>query len=217
MAGETKRLNVVLFGEDIYDTDDPTELLSVANAVIGVFSAASRKSFRKLRLFSSFLFHFREHGGVVCLVGTHSDANPPQVSLEESFTIAHDIGTKLFPVCVKTSKEGLEPWEFLLNQYALPVTERVSRTVEPLTVSTTSTITMITSAWIAWTQWLESLRSCLGIRKARSEVCTIRWESVKWYLAMYIPITIARPNYHARHVPRPHSVLRFTHKKHRHQ
>lgn len=155
---------------NIYDTDDPTEVLSVTHAVIGVFSAASRESFRKLRLFSSLFFHFREHGGVVCLVGTHSDVNPPQVSPEEYFTMAHDIGTKLFTVCVKSSAEALEPWEFLLNQYFLPVTERVNRTIEPPTVSTTSTNTMITSAWIAWTHWLESLRSCLGIRKARSEV-----------------------------------------------
>ena len=147
---------------NIYDTNDPTEMVPITNAVIGVFSYASRESFRKLQLFSSFFSHFRENGGLVCLVGTHTDVEPPQVSQDAS-KMAHDIGARLFAICVDNSHEARAPWDFLLHQHIQPVTERVLRAIETPAPPTTPTETIITSTRNAWSHWLDFIGKCFAL------------------------------------------------------
>ncbi|OAL23844.1 hypothetical protein AYO20_10864 [Fonsecaea nubica] len=48
----------------VYDTDDPTALLPITHAVIGVFSLTSKESFQRLRLFSSIFLDFQKCGGL---------------------------------------------------------------------------------------------------------------------------------------------------------
>lgn len=152
----------------IYDTHNPTSRR--ANAIIGVFSIASRDSFQKLCAFSEYFRHIREHGAVVCLVGTHADVQPAQVSDKEICKMARHVGTRAFPICVRTSKEALKPWNFLLDQYVKPISERAIPTVEPPGTPTTPKNTMITPTCKVWAKWTGSLRSCLGRRKKRSGI-----------------------------------------------
>ena len=62
---------------NIYDTEDPYRLVPIADAVIAVFSTASRESFDRLQPFSTFFAEFQENGGLICFVGTHTDIDSP--------------------------------------------------------------------------------------------------------------------------------------------
>jgi len=162
---------------NIYDTDlDPSGVLPRMDAAMVVFSIASRESFQRLEVFSRVFTHFRKNGGLVCLVGTHTDVGQPQVSPEEGSTMARSIGAKSFRVCVKNCKDARMPWEFLLHQWHQPKTQRVIQmemveTPAPLTTPTpTPTETMVLSVWDVWPRCLGSIGICLGLRKPMSDV-----------------------------------------------
>lgn len=152
----------------IRDTDDSILELETADAIIGVFSFASKRSFQLLQFFSSSLRGFQQSGRLVCLVGTHTDVKP-QVNQKEALKMADDIGTELFPTCVKDSKQAMGPWNFLLNECIRPTIEQVIRTSDMPTQATTPTETIM-SARDAWSYCLRSMGKCFGLRRAKSKV-----------------------------------------------
>lgn len=90
------------------DDDTKTQLLPDVDAAMAVFSTASRESLMRLQLYADFFVRFQQNGGSVCLVGTHTDVDPPQVSREQASRIAKKIGAELFLVCVKTREQAME-------------------------------------------------------------------------------------------------------------
>ena len=151
----------------IYDTDrTPIELLPHVDAAIAVFSTASKESFQRLQVFSDPFALFQKQGGLLCLVGTHTDLDPQQVSPEQDSEMAYEIKAELFRVCVRNSDEAWRPWDFILRQYIHRVNEEVVRPIERLAPPTAKNGFLKE----AWHHCLRSTGHCYGLRKTKSKI-----------------------------------------------
>ncbi|MCJ1477231.1 hypothetical protein MMC13_005902 [Lambiella insularis] len=149
----------------IYDSEySPPECLESMNAAIIVFSNASRETFDRLKVFRNWFAAFRQKGGLICMVGTHTDLGPPAVLWHDVLELANQTGAKYFPASLMNPKEAMMPWTFLLEQFVQSETKKDHGVIETPAPSPTPDTSGI-PVWSSLHLWLGSMSICLGFQR----------------------------------------------------